>query len=201
MFGDRRKDVTFKYVSLEEALQQVKPGDLIQYRGKGLVASWIKLVTGGVHSHSAMVVDDWNGELIVGEMREFKGGRLDTLKNHYKKYQGQMDVYGVNLDHFPEMDLEASMWAMYQIAMFGKYSYSNLLRILVRKVPFLWRAFDRGFSDDFNVRVEDKRWHCSGSVAASYQYGGVDPVPNMPNDLVAPTDLSRSLLFKYKFSL
>lgn len=189
-------------IALDEAKKLVKPGWLIQYRGTGLISSWIRLVTGGIHSHTAMVVEiDKDGEPIVAEVREFIGGRLSKLTFQWEQFGGHLDFYEPKTDHFPELNISATTIAMKQIALRAKYNYWNLAKILVRKLPFLWRFFDRGINDDLIVQIEDKRWHCSDSVAASYQFGGVDPVHYMPNDLVAPSDLTRSLLFDYRFSL
>jgi hypothetical protein len=179
----------------------VDTGYLIQFRGEGLISDWIRLVSGGIHTHTAMVVRRDDGSLAVAEMREFKGGRITSLYEQYRDHQWQMDFYKPNTEKYPELNLNDAAEAMKFICRNGQYSYLNLLKILIRRIPILWRFFDRGVDDDEMVNPDEKKWHCSDSVAAAYQYGGVDPVPAMPHELVSPSDLTNSLLFTYQFSL
>lgn len=189
------------YLPYDEVLKRISEGYVIQFRGSGLVSSWIKMVTGGIHSHTAMVVRKDDGSLAVAEMREFKGGRITSLYEQWQSHAGSMDFYRPCVERYPELNLHDTSEAMKFLANNASYSYFNLAKILVRKLPILWRFFDRGIEDESVINVDDRSWHCSDSVAAAYQFGGVDPVPWMPSDLVSPNDLTKSLLFEYQFSL
>lgn len=176
-------------------------GDILQYRGSSLISSWIRYVTGGVHTHSAMLRIDRLGRADVLEIREFIGGRAVPLLGHVVQCPGQIDVFRPRLEIFPHYDTEAAVGVMRDLTA-RSYGYRGIARLALQRVPFLWRLV-RLSTDDLTDRTRPPSApFCSHAVAhACREGGGVDPVPRKPDDLVTPTDLTWSLLFDYVCTL
>lgn len=185
-----------RFVSLDYAKSNAHPGWLVQYRGRGLFSPWVRLCTGGVHTHSAMMTD-FNE---ISEVREFVGGRITDLDFQVKRFNGQMDFYSVSRFYYDPVGMENTITYMRQMAESCSYDWSNIFLLAARRVPICHLLFhDRPIDDvaDFH-RL---RRHCSDAVSLAYQIGLADPVPRCPNRLVTPHDLTKSMMFVYEFSL
>ncbi len=175
---------------------KLENGDILQYRGSGLISSWIRFATHGVHSHSAMLrVDEFQHHDVL-EIREFKGGRAVPLVGEVEKYPGRIDVFRPRDELFHYNRIKA-VEAMRELTA-RDYGYWGIARLAAQRVPFLWRFLRTSTKD-----IEDKGTapFCSHAVALACRAGNVDPVPRKPDDLVTPADLTNSLLFDYRCTL
>ena len=172
-------------------------GDVLQYRGSGLISSWIRWLTHGVHSHSAMLrIDEHGGDVL--EVREFKGGRAVPLLGEVARNGGRIDVFRPRVDVFA-YDANAAVERMRDLTS-RHYGYLGILRIFLQRMPFVWR-FMRASTADYERGAESCAPFCSHAVAMACSAGGVDPVPRKPDALVTPADLTCSLLFDYVCTL
>ena len=78
-----------KYEEAEEILQE---GDILLFRGKGIISLLIQRYTGGLHSHVALA-SKCNDTWMCVEFREFKGGRSVALKSQVEGNPTGIDVF------------------------------------------------------------------------------------------------------------
>lgn len=177
----------------------LRHGDILQYRGASLISSWIRWVTSGVHTHSAMLRIDELGRADVLEIREFVGGRAVPLLGHVISFNGRIDVFRPRVDVFPEYDPAAAVTSMRDLTS-RRYGYRGIARLALQRVPILWRLVRLETRDVIDGDAVAP--FCSHAVChACREGGGVDPVPRKPDDLVTPADLTWSLLFDYVCTL
>lgn len=186
-------------ISLDEAARLIQDGWLAQFRGRGWLSSLIQFATGGVHSHSAML-QRVNGHVDCLEVREWIGGRRKPLEHHVGRWPGQIDVFSPDRNRFGEFKKHEAVKIMRQMLV-GDYGYAGALRLALHKVPLLWRLWPLETRDDDPAGMKIVPF-CSHAVCAACRIGGgIDPVPNKPDHLVTPADLTNSLLFRYEFTL
>lgn len=164
---------------------------------KKLVSKAISVVGRSTYSHAAKAV--WHGDILLcAEVREFKGGRLVTLRSQVEKYPGMIDVYKVNKVAFPDYDRWKAGEHMVRLA--GQpYAYLDILRIALLHLPLV-RWFAEPKTDDSFTPVGGKI--CSMAVAEADRVGGgVDPVPHLADCETEPADISRSMLYQYSYTL
>lgn len=184
------------FASIDDA--GVRSGDVLQYRGRGLVSSIIRLGSQGVHSHSAMARVDSLGRVDVLEVRELKGGRAVPLLGEVEKQPGQIDVFRPRLDVFA-FDNDAAVATMRALTS-RSYGYAGVARLAIQRLPVLWRL-SRLQTSDVVAGSGTRSPFCSHAIAIACAAGGVDPVPRKPDDAVTPADLTTSLLFEYVCTL
>lgn len=186
------------YLSIDEAERLIQDGWIGQFRGTGYISQLIQGATGGVHSHSAMFARRGNG-IDVLEMREFKGGRVKDLREYLLEETKEIDIFAVDVLRWPEFDLLRAVNHMRDIVegpRVRQYSYVSILRIFLRKMPFLWRLLTTSTDDELSSG--NSSGFCSHAVAEAHRVGGgVDPVPRLPDHWVDPNHLTRSLLYEY----
>lgn len=188
------------YVSPTEAAARIQSGWLAQYRGNSLISSWIRLVTSGVHSHSALFERGDYGVNVL-EIREFKGGRSLPLERHVRDNPRRIDVFAPAVQRFPEWNGHEAVGVM-RLLTNQDYGYWSILYLLLRHLPFIWRLFPLETSDVLLSDTKNIRPFCSHAVAIACQDGGhVDPVPRLPNHEVTPAHLTWSLLWEYQFTI
>ncbi len=177
----------------------LRHGDILQYRGSTLVSSWIRFMTQGVHSHSAMLRIDSLGRADVLEIRELIGGRAVPLLGHVMNWPNKIDVFRPRVDVFTDYDPAAAVDAMRELTS-RNYGYRGIARLALQRVPLAWRLMRLETRDV--IEGELSAPFCSHAVChACREGGGVDPVPRKPDDLVTPADLTWSLLFDYVCTL
>lgn len=188
------------FVSPREAAERIQSGWLAQYRGSSLVSSWIRLVTGGVHSHSAMFERGDYGVNVL-EIREFKGGRSLPLERHVLENPKRIDVFSPAVARFPEWNGHAAVGVM-RLLTIQDYGYWSILYLLLRHLPLIWRCFPLSTDDVLLSETKNIRPFCSHAVALACQSGGnVDVVPRLPAHEVTPAHLTWSLLWDYQFTI
>ena len=79
-------------IKYEEAESILQEGDILLFRGKGLISFLIQRYTGGIHSHVALA-SKCNDTWMCVEFREFKGGRSVSLESQVKDNPTNIDVF------------------------------------------------------------------------------------------------------------
>lgn len=186
----------YKVVSLDYARKHAQPGWLILVRNNGLFSPLIRVATGGVYTHAAIVTNHDE----VSEIKEFVGARITDFAFQQSQYTGRVDFYSISPEYHNLAGEYAACEVMRLMATKCKYDYRAIGRIAVRHIPIIRWFVRTDANDDGKFRWEDRRF-CSEAVCAAYQFGLRDPVPNWPTHLTSPVDLSRSLMFIYEFTM
>jgi len=188
--------VKYRYVSLSYARTHTNPGWLVLVRNNGLFSPFIRVSTGGVYTHAAMVID----RDTIGEIKEFVGPRITDFAFQHALYPRRVDFYSIAPEFHNLAGEYAAAEYMREMATKCNYDYAAIALIACRHIPLVRWFTSRVMQDDYPCHWEGRRF-CSEAVAAAYECGLRDPVPRYPNRLVTPTDLSRSLLFRYEYTM
>jgi len=215
-----------KYVKYEDAINLIEEGDVLLFRGKTLTSWFVEQAGEGRYSHVGLAT--WHNGCIrrcghdslleITEFREWKGGRTVDLATAYSRElkERTIDVYRViSPVHQIEYDPVTKEIVKKEIKFDGK-KVTNHLRTLTG-LPYGWRRIWRMFthkmlgfrwftnftnvSDDDKIKTSKIYPVCSTAVAASYSQFGLDLVPNKADEWVEPSDLSRSSILNYLFTL
>lgn len=178
---------------------KLRNGDIAQFRGRGLISSWIRWATQGVHTHSGMVRINCDGRADLLEVRELKGGRAVPLLSQVMQHPGRIDIFRPRVGLF-QYDRDEAVELMRKITA-KPYGYLGIARLLAQRLPVVWR-FARIETRDVINEHDNRLPFCSHAVATACRVGGgIDPVPRKPDAQVTPADLTRSLLFDYVCTL
>lgn len=186
------------HTTLAAVADALQPGDLLLFRGTGLLARVIGAYGRSQYSHAAMV-GRCSGRWMCLEMRELRGGRAVTLESQVRRFPGRIDVYTVAPEFEHRYHRAAAADAM--LAKCGRqYSYYGIYLAALRHLPFV-RVLCRPAADDRNVDDGAPEF-CSQAIASAARIaGGVDPVPNAADRITEPADLSRSRLWEHRWTL
>jgi hypothetical protein len=186
------------HVTLVEAVDDIRDGDLLLFRGRGAIARLVGVAGRSEYTHAARAVW-WGNDLFCCEVRELRGGRAVTLESQVRRFPGLIDVFEVNPSaRWREYDRRGAVRFMRRLAGCD-YGYLGVLQAALRHLP-LWRFLVRPDSDDQHASVQPP--FCSqASTMADRIGGGVDPVPHLADRLTEPADLARSPFFRYRFTL
>ena len=197
-------------IKYNEAKDLLQEGDILLFRGKGLISFLIKRYTGGVHSHVALA-SKCNDTWMCVEFREFKGGRSVALESQiqgndnvdvfrpvnsisYQEMNENGDINNIEKFYTPEtaesMTQDIIKWT-------GQpYGWKNIFKMFLKFVPFV-RLFKQNIND--NDIAEAKV--CSTAVAVALRKEFMDPVPYLADEKVSPADLARSPIIHYLFTI
>ena len=197
-----------KYGRAKELIQE---GDILLFRGSGIIGFLIKRYTAGVHSHVALAHKD--GDILeCVEFREFMGGRSVSLKSQVDNAPLSIDVFRpVKSISYEEMDKDGNLKLIEKnytkeiasamtediIRWTGQpYGWKNIWKMLLRFIPGA-RLFQQNFNDDEVAKAKV----CSTAVTVALRRNYMDPVPYLADDRVSPADLARSPLLQYLFTI
>jgi hypothetical protein len=186
-----------KEIYLADAVSQIRSGDLLLFRGRGLIASLIGAAGRSEYTHVAKAI--WLEDVpFCAEVRELKGGRIVTLASQVAKFPGLIDVFEANPgNRWKEYRRKDAVRYLLRLAGCD-YGYGAILRSAMGHLPVV-RCF---LAPDMNDAAADNRPpYCSAAVAAADRFGGVDPVPNCADRVTEPADLARSPFYRYRFTL
>ena len=194
-----------RLANFREAQRDIRHGDLLLYRRRGLISLYGR----GLYSHAATAT--WQREHADGvfvpilhclELREFVGFQAKTLQSQVALYPGRIDVYRPNArGNFPDYDPHGVVVEMWKKSR-TKYNYRGVLRAGAGHVPILRELL--GVDTTQSHGAPEPEEHCSQARASADRIGGhVRPVSGLPDHLVEPNDLARSLLYAhgYRFTL
>lgn len=191
----------------DEVRHRIRDADLVLKRGGGLIPA----VGRSVYRHAGMAVW-WDGDLMLVEMLQFRGGRAVTMRSQVKRWPGKLDVFRTAPgNRWPEFDRVEAARFVRRLA--GQpYNYAGLVALsllhlpIVRLLPAVRRFVRRGILNGHSAdgRLADRLGarFCSEAVSLACRIGGhVDPVPMLGDRLTEPADLARSQFFEYRFTL
>jgi len=185
-------------VCLSQYGSMIRDGDLLLFRGRGMVSRMIGTAGRSAYTHAARAV--WWGDLLFCcEVRELKGGRAVTLASQVQKYPGEIDVFETNPERrWREYDRRGAVRYTRRLAGCD-YGYFGVLKAALRYLP-VWRFLIRPDMND--KRQTSQPPYCSEACAMADRLGGrVDPVPHLADRLTEPADLARSPFYRYRFTL
>jgi hypothetical protein len=181
-------------VAYDEARPQVRDGDLLLFRRRGLIS----IAGRGEHSHAARAAW-WDGDLLCLEVTGIHGGRAVMLSRLVKRLPGRIDVFEVNPGRrWPGYDRAGSTRFMRRLC--GcPYGYWGLVQAALLHLPVV-RLLVRAETDD--EAIGRRPPFCSQACAMADRIGGgVDPVRHLSDRLTEPADLARSPFYRYRFTL
>jgi hypothetical protein len=197
-----------KYEQAKEILQE---GDILLFRGEGLISFFIKRYTGGVHSHVALA-SKYNNTWMCVEFREFKGGRSVSLLSQVEENKKNIDVFRpVKTISYDKMDENGNISLVEKkytkdiasamtediIKWTGQpYGWINIFKMFLRFIPFA-RFFQQNINDDDVAKAKV----CSTAVTVALRKEFMDPVPYLADERVSPADLARSPVLQYLFTI
>lgn len=182
-----------KQVRLSDALSELRDGDLLLFRRRGLISAAGR----GVHSHAAKLAW-WGDTPFCVEVREWCGGRAVTLASQVARCPGRIDLFRANPGgRWPEYDAEASTRYMRLLAGCD-YGYGAVLAAALLHLPVVRMFVTPEVEDE---AVSRRPPFCSQACAmADRLAGGVDPAPYLADRLTEPADLARSPFYEYRFT-
>lgn len=210
-------------IKYSEAKRYIQTGDVLLFTGTSLVSYLLQIVGEGYFSHAAMTIV--NKEIENGvqsitvdaiEFREWIGSRIINLENYVKQNSGQIHVFRPVQEYHecvydckkreissrvvkynPELlikefkALTGLPYGWYRIWYLAKY-HMTLLR--------LFFGIDNKSKDD-TLEKEDYYPVCSTIVARLFQKYYTDLVKYRSNYRTEPSDISRSPILSYLFTL
>lgn len=191
-------DANCNLVSLNEYDSLIRDGDLLLFRGRGLLSRLIGVAGRSEYTHAARAV--WWGDLLFCcEVRERKGGRAVTLESQVQKYPGMIDVFETNPSRrWDDYDRRGAVSYTRRLAGCD-YGYLGVLKAALRHLP-LWRFLIRPDMND-QKRTSQPPFCSQACAMADRLGGGVDPVPHLADRVTEPADLARSPFYRYRFTL
>lgn len=195
---NRLREANRNYVSLTQYASLIRDGDLLLFRGRGVLSRLIGTVGRSEYTHAGRAV--WWGELLFCcEVREFKGGRAVTLESQVQKFPGMIDVFETNPSRrWRDYDRRGAVQFMRRLAGCD-YGYLGVLKAAVRHLP-VWRFLIRPDMND-QKRTSQPPFCSQACAMADRIGGGVDPVPHLADRVTEPADLARSPFYRYRFTL
>ena len=189
-------------IPYSEALPLIQEADILLFRGKGIISWLIKRYGSGVHSHVGIA--HWDNEnLQCVEFREFKGGRSVSLKTQVDNSPFGIDVFRAakRVDYQNESyvldDIKKSKITTTMLKLTGlPYGWKNIWKLFKHYLPFC-RLAPQNIKDNNATKI----FVCSTAAAYAYRTSYIDPVPYLADSAVTPSDLARSSLFQYQFTI
>ena len=189
-------------IPYSEALPLIQEADILLFRGKGIISWLIKRYGSGVHSHVGIAHWD-NGNLQCVEFREFKGGRSVSLKTQVDNSPFGIDVFRAA----KRVDYENDSYVLDDMTKFNittimlkltglPYGWKNIWKLFKHYLPFC-RLAPQNIKDNNATKI----FVCSTAAAYAYRTSYIDPVPYLADSAVTPSDLARSSLFQYQFTI
>ena len=189
-------------IPYSEATPLIQEADILLFRGKGIMSWLIQRYGSGVHSHVGIA--HWDNEnLQCVEFREFKGGRSVSLKRQVNSNPFGIDVFRAakrvdyENDSYILDELTKSKITTIMLKLTGlPYGWTNICKLIKHYLPFC-RLAQQNIKDNNATKI----FVCSTAAAYAYRMAYIDPVPYLADSAVTPSDLARSSLFEYQFTL
>lgn len=185
-------------ISLAEAIARhdVWDGDLLLFRGTGLVSRAIQQMGMSEYSHIAML-GWWNKGTehhpMVLETREFKGSRSVTLASQVERNPGRIDVYRLR----KPVDVTPAVNHMIEVT--GRdYGYASVFYAALRHAP-VWRWLVPVDTDD--AAIDKRPPFCSQLVDQAMRLIGLDPAKRKAGRITEPGDIAKWPDLEYQYTL
>jgi hypothetical protein len=179
-----------RMVKYAQVRDQIKNGDVLMYKGRGLVSSVIRWVTHSPYSHAALAVW-WNQRLMVMEAIG-QGVIVNPTSRSIRHYRGDAEWFSCKKEISEDDCLRMVIFAQEEL---GK-SYGR------------WKAILLGikilFEHDLEKRdrlKREKRLFCSEYVAQIYNFIGLDLKKGRSDRFTKPDDIANSPLLEKRGQL
>ncbi len=214
-------------IKYDDALDLIQEGDVLLFRGRGIVSSVIQKAGDGKYSHVGLATwhncvkrcEKGSPLLEITEFSEGYGGRTTNLAVSYAhKLENELiDVYRapetltkLKFDSGTRQVISAT------IPFDGKgvtnamrrmtglpYGWWRIWEIAKRKLAFIrWYYTSYDITDDLKKADFSNVYPvCSSAVAACFSGIGYDLVGNKADEWTEPSDVARSPLLNYMFTL
>lgn len=210
----------WKLVPYSKATPHIKDGDVLLFRGKGLISHIIMREGRGDYSHVGYAT--WAGDVLeIVEFREFKGGRGVALEVEVENNPGIIDVYRptsiVEMNYFNGNEVVSERFATNAKSAANSlrkstgraYGWGSLWLASLRHMLFIRWFMKNPKEDLFNPKSPT---YCSQAVAMHWRLSNtfilkdgtmapMDLVPNLPDWLTEPSDIARSSYLTYLMTL
>lgn len=160
--------------TLGEMRRSFRDGDLLLFKGKGLISTIIRAVTRSPYSHAGLVYTFEKRVYCIESVGT--GVRIILLSELVKRYHGGIDYFEVDVS--ARQRRRAVSFGFQQLGKF--YDKLGLIRFAA---ALLW--------DKKAVSARDDRWFCSELVAAAYELQGA-PLTTQGDAYTSPSDLAMS---------
>jgi hypothetical protein len=207
-------------VPYETARPLIKDGDILLQRGNSWISRFLKISGKGVYSHAGMA--SWAGNsLEILQFREFQGGEALSFGSQVKKFPGQWDVFRPNdeaeVQYYKDGTINREVYKtnaketadFFREQTGSDYGWGNIFYASLRHLSF-FRLFFPAEINDFSVAKSMP--YCSQAIATCWRLSNthtlpdgqlvqIDLVPRLADWLTEPSDLSRSSVLNYLFTI
>ena len=205
------------YLSYVEAKELIQEGDILLFRGTGLISSFIKMAGEGEYSHIA-VASRHNGTWEAVEFREWYGGRTVNLENYIrecKKSKTEIDIYRpTNIFRSIKFDYKTREFLFIDKDFNGKivtdcmrnltglpYSYRRIWLIFKIKL-FRWHILWDIKKITNEIPTQEVIYPvCSTVLEHCFAIKGFPILKRKSDQFTEPSDFSRSPRLNYLFTL
>lgn len=205
------------FLEFDKASEVLQEGDVLLFEGEGLTSFLIRRATEGVYSHVGVAsAHGTNGSRIweCVEFKEHKGGRAINLRQYVESHKGFIDVFRVSdtkvVNHYNHMEhkvVETVRGLNYKNVtntmrkMTGlPYGWRRIFWMAQNHIPLLRLFYN--IDSVVNDASKDLIYPvCSTAVAYSFAKEGFDLVHHRSDMSTAPSDIARSPLLNYLFTL
>lgn len=203
-------------VKWNDAKNLLCEADVLLFRGSGFYSGWLKWAGHGDYTHAGLVSRTFD-RISCCEYREFKGGRCVSLRHEINSMPGEIDVFRLcknitlpayraetgkieydtkEYSHLLKSEITKEMFNLTG----NEYSWWRIWRLAKYHIPIL-RWFQKTSTEDNAQNPEEASMVCSTAVAYCFRTNGIDLVPNLSDFETVPSDLARSSLLTYLFTL
>lgn len=214
-------------IKYDDALDYINEGDVLLFRGRGLISNLIQRAGDGNYSHVGLAT--WHNcvkrcekgtpLLEVTEFSEGYGGRTTNLAVSYahKLKDSLIDVYRAP-ETLTKLKFDSgTRQTLPTVIPFDGKAVTNCMRRMTG-LPYGWwriweiakrklaitRVWYTGYDNSDDLKKADFAHVypvCSSAVAACFSSIGYDLVANKADEWVEPSDVARSPLLNYLFTL
>lgn len=175
-----------KMARYEEYRPHMRNGDVLLFKGKGLLSEIIKWKTGSAYSHAGLVA--WWGDRLMVLEAVGAGVRATPISYNLKKYQGGIDYFRCNKD-IPD-SVRDGMLNFAQTQLGKEYDIGRLVGFFIK----LMRNQPLQASETSTV---PSTFFCSEYVAEVYEYAGCDLVADRSSQYTSPDKIADSALMEF----
>ncbi|HJY64543.1 MAG TPA: YiiX/YebB-like N1pC/P60 family cysteine hydrolase [Ignavibacteria bacterium] len=171
-----------EYIQYLISRKEIKDGDILMYKGKGIISSLIKWFTKSEYSHAGITAW-WDDRLMVLEAVG-KGVVTKTLSKNIRDYHGDIDWYTLKTE-YPELQRKAIVKCA-QAELGKEYNNRQLYKIALNKI------FGIEFSR-YDRERRSRKLFCSQYVSMVYFKSiELDLKENLASSFTSPDDVAKS---------
>lgn len=204
-------------IKFNEAKFLLNEADILLFRGNGIFSSLIKRASVGLYSHvglASLWTSEKHSQWECVEFKENYGGRSINLERYVRTHSGLIDVYRATPSwHKPKYFEQEKIVKSQRFALDERcitdtmrsltglpYGWKRIWWLAQQKIPILRFLYDVGKTTDDNLK--DLIYPvCSTAVAYCYSKCGYDLVQNRADEYTEPSEISRSAVLSYLFTL